>query len=220
MSFLSKLSNMFNPFRVPGEYKEVVLYSFRNPQKLDKWRIVTDQEIGGFTKASFKFNPSNQFAEFSGILSRKLPTNNSRIKSSGYAGVFGKIDISDYDLEKFDRISVRVKSDNRTYSLALLKSSEKQTMYKSIFAVTPNQWETVEVPFIEFFKVHKGEVEMNLTKIDTEGFDSIGFVQTDKEEGEFNLKVEYIKLLQSPVSLNSLDSRMISSTGRVIRPPS
>ncbi|KAN0035369.1 hypothetical protein ACTA71_004635 [Dictyostelium dimigraforme] len=220
MSFLSKLSKMFNPFGGVIDYKEVVLFSFRQPQKLDKWRIVTDQEVGGFTTAAFKFNPSDQFAEFSGILSKKLPTNNERIKSSGYAGVFGKVDISDYDLNTFNRISIRVKSDKRTYSIALLKGNEKQTMYKSIFATTPNQWETVEVPLNDFFKVHKGVVEMDLTKMNPNGIDSIGFVQTDKEEGQFNLKVEYIKLVQSQLTSNSLDSRMISSTGRVIRPPS
>ncbi|KAM9981379.1 hypothetical protein ACTFIY_003695 [Dictyostelium cf. discoideum] len=220
MSFFSKLSKMFNPFGGAIDYKEVVLFSFRQQQKLDKWRIVTDQEVGGFTTAAFKFNPSDQFAEFSGIISKKLPTNNNRIKSIGYAGVFGKIDLSDYDLNTFNRISVRVKSDKRTYSIALLKSCEKQTMYKSIFATTPNQWETVEVPLNEFFKVHKGVVEMDLTKMETKGIDSIGFVQTDKAEGEFSLKIEYIKLIQSQSTLNSLDSRMVSSTGRIIYPPS
>ncbi|KAK5577599.1 hypothetical protein RB653_002542 [Dictyostelium firmibasis] len=218
MSFLSKLSKMFNPFAIV-EHKEIVLYSFRQPQKLDKWRIVTDQEVGGFTTASFKFNPSDQFAEFSGILSKKLPENNERIKSSGYAGVFGKVELSDYDLEKFNRFSIRVKSDKRTYSIALLKSGEKQTMYKSLFAATPDQWETIEVPLSEFFKVHKGIVEMDLQKMNPQGIDSIGFVQTDKDEGEFNLKVEYVKLVQSQSKANSLDSRMVSSSGRVIHPP-
>ncbi|EGC37824.1 hypothetical protein DICPUDRAFT_76560 [Dictyostelium purpureum] len=220
MTLTEKVARIFlNKKRFTGDFSEFSIFSNKanNNNELKKWRIVTDQEIGGSTKASLKIDEDNCLV-FSGIISKKLPENNLKIKSSGYAGIFTKIDLTDLDLEKFNRISFRVKSDERTYSLALLRSQEKQTMYKAIFASSPDQWETVDMPFLQFFRVYKGVVDMNLEEIKKEGIDGIGLIQSDKKEGPFEIKIQFIKVrnIKTP---NSLDSRMISTTGTIIEPP-
>jgi len=212
---IKNISKFFQSSSLRREGEEI-LFSFREKFNNSKWRLITDQEIGGYSQASFEWDPQ-EYAVFKGNISKRLPENKPNITSSGYAGIYSpKIDVSYLDMEKYNTLVVRVNTDGKTYAVGLLKANERQTMYKSIFTTTKaNQWETVEIPLDDFFKIQKGTVVLDLEKMSREDICNIGFIQSERIEGPFELKIDYIKLSNSGNKPTfSADSRTVSSTGR------
>eukprot|EP01132_Coremiostelium_polycephalum_P006659 gene6659-8238_t len=203
---------------------EKVIFSFKDQNSIKNWKIISDKEVGGFTEGTFKLSSDQQYAIFSGKLSKQLPTDNPDIKSSGYIGAYspkGSKIIEDTDIANYDTFSIRVNTEGRTYAMGILKNNEKFTMYKSLFTTAPDTWETVELPILDFFKVNRGVVQLDLSMSSKENIDSIGFVQTGPKDGPFQLKVEYIKLKKSESSSkqSGLDSRATFSNGKSISSP-
>ncbi|KAF2075833.1 hypothetical protein CYY_002867 [Polysphondylium violaceum] len=195
---------------------EEILFSFREKFDPSKWRLISDKEVGGHSKASFEWDPQ-EYAVFKGNISKKLPENNPRITSSGYAGVYSPtIDISYLDMERYNTLVLRVNTDGKTYAVGLLKSDERQVMYKSIFTTSKaNQWETIEIPLDDFFKIQKGTVVLDLEQMKRENISNIGFIQSERSEGPFELKIDYMKLSTSDLKPTFFtDSRTTSTTGR------
>eukprot|EP01133_Synstelium_polycarpum_P013892 gene13892-16388_t len=68
-------------------------------------------------------------------------------------------------------------------------------VYKATFATTPDRWEVIEVPFTDFFRVTKGQVAMDFREFSMDDIDRIGFIMSERKDGPFELKVDYIKLI-------------------------
>ncbi|KYQ88205.1 hypothetical protein DLAC_10891 [Tieghemostelium lacteum] len=203
--------------------EEKLLVSFETAESLNKWRLITDKEIGGFSTAQLKYNDSTKTMKFCGNISKELPKDNERIKNSGYAGTYLKEIDSEHtsiDWNKFKSLEIRVHSnDKRCYTMGILNREEKQIMYKQLFTTTPGVWETLELDLDDFFKVVKGNLHLNIEKMPRNSIYSLGFVQSEKTPGPFELDIQYIKLIPPGRQANTLDPRLVSSKGRVIKLP-
>jgi len=147
-----------------------------------KWRSVNDNVMGGLSEGRAKIN-NDKNLEFYGKLSLE--------NNGGFASI--RTIPTQLNLKKDDTIVIRVKGDGRSYFLNLyIPSKQIAFSYRSPFQTKKDQWLEIQLPIKDFYATSFGrKVNVNL---DINAVNSIGLLLSDKKSGEFNLKVDWIKV--------------------------
>ncbi|GAB7353577.1 hypothetical protein MBLNU459_g4002t1 [Dothideomycetes sp. NU459] len=184
--------------------KPFPLVSFSNPDSLQTCKVMSDQDMGGFSKAAFDFvaQSADQPAHvrFNGTISTELPPGRSDIQRSGYAAwrlrdrpatLFGK---SLFDLDPYRYVALRVKSDGRKYFVNIQTESIVPTDIHQhrLYAQKPGEWETVVVALNEFVRTNHGMVVEPQKDMMTQRIRSIGIGLIDRMPGPFDLSIAEI----------------------------
>ncbi|KAI6247697.1 Complex I intermediate-associated protein 30, mitochondrial [Erysiphe necator] len=196
--------------RVPT--KPYILASFENPTFINDCKIMSDQDIGGFSTSSLEWIPpcksSNPtladnlhgHARFHGNISIQLPLNRPEIQRTGFAAwrtkdrgytIFGK---SLWDIDPYTFLALRIKSDGRKYFVNLQTESIVQTDIHQhrLYAKRPGEWETVLIPWSEFVRTNHGVVVEPQREMLRQSLRTIGIGLTDRVPGKFMLCIEKI----------------------------
>ncbi|KAH0543780.1 hypothetical protein FGG08_001962 [Glutinoglossum americanum] len=182
------------------------LIYFHDHSSLSACKVMSDADIGGFSKASLDYiqpgsagNP-NGCTRFHGSISTQLPPNDPQVQRTGYAAwrtldrrptIFGR---SVWDIDPYTYLAMRIKSDGRKYFVNLQTDSIVPTDIHQhrLFARRPGEWETVLIKWNEFVRTNHGQVVEPQTEILRQNVKTVGVGLIDRVPGPFELFIERI----------------------------
>ena len=155
---------------------------FDSAEKVKQWQNVDDVVMGGVSKSQFTVTP-NKTALFSGKVSLE--------NYGGFASVFSRL--TDNDLSSYQGIEIRVKSDSKRYKIYLKNDPTLDSKsYEVRLNTEKDAWKTIRVPFSSLNPMFRGQMVADAPKFNPRDVKSIGIVISEKQEGPFQLEIEYI----------------------------
>tara|TARA_B100001778_G_scaffold233811_1_gene194778 strand:+ start:605 stop:1159 length:555 start_codon:yes stop_codon:yes gene_type:complete len=171
-------------FEVPMSSQNLDLI---NPSKdigTKNWTIVNDDVMGGISNSTVLINDKKHLI-FKGYLSLE---NNGGFASS-------RLDIGKKNLNGIKFFEVKLKGDGNNYKLRL-RQKNMRASYSCDFKSQKNEWIIVKLSVEDFRPTWRGYTYSNYPDLDIDKINSLSLHISDKQEGRFNLEVEYIKAVK------------------------
>ncbi len=161
-----------------------VLYDFEDLQEVADWRIINDGVMGGMSKSKV-FIEQPGIMTFSGYVSLE--------NNGGFAST--RTSPRDYKLGGHKGMRIRVKGDSKTYQIRLkTDTSFDGVNYKQEFETQPGEWIELEFVFEAFQPVYRGRILENIGPPDPGMIRQLGFLISKKQEGPFQLDIDWMKV--------------------------
>ncbi|CAO3660526.1 unnamed protein product [Umbelopsis vinacea] len=165
----------------------------------------------GFSEAKLEITPEG-VGKFSGNLSLELPAD-AEIQQSGYAAIRSKVKPSSmfgtpcWDTTLFRYLALRVRGDERRYFVNIQTDGVIQTdLYQHrLFLRTPGEWQTVMIPFRDFVLTNNGMIQEDQIDMMREKIKTVGISLTDREEGPFEIEIDWIKAMNTETTEGDMD---------------
>jgi len=165
------------------EKQEIMLINFKNADDKTSWQIINDDVMGGISNSEIVFSDTGT-AIFKGTVS--LENNGgfaSTLRTSG-----------SYNLGNYTGLLLRIKGDGKNYQLRLRTDGRFDGVsYSYQFTTGPKSWMTIRVPFSDFVPVFRGRILRDVSAVTPAQIKQIGFLISDKQVGNFQLEIEWIK---------------------------
>jgi monofunctional biosynthetic peptidoglycan transglycosylase len=146
------------------------------------WYTVDDRVMGGVSRSTVAIRDS-AVLNFTGTMS--LDNN------GGFSSI--RSDWNPTNLSDYDGVLLRVLGDGKNYRFRIRTAETgRQISYNAIFETTSETWTLVYVPFKEMIPTYFGSV-VKVDPLDRTRIGSFGFMLTDKQPGEFDLHVDWIR---------------------------
>ena len=171
-------------FEVPVSSQNLDLI---NPSKnigIKNWTIVNDDVMGGISNSSILINDKKNLI-FKGYLSLE---NNGGFASS-------RLDIRKKNLDGIKFFKIKLKGDGNNYKLRV-RQKNMRASYSCDFKSQKNEWIIVKLPVEDFRPTWRGYTYSNYLDLDLDKINSLSLHISDKQEGRFNLEIEYIKAVK------------------------
>ena len=160
------------------------LFSFAADEP--SWYTVDDDVMGGVSSSDVAIIESNQLY-FSGTMS--LDNN------GGFSSVRSNWQLT--DLSGNDGVLLRVLGDGKVYRLRIrTDAAGRGISYNALFQTEADKWTTVFIPFAEMVPTYRGFI-MDVGPLDPATIGSFGFMLSDKQPGEFELVVDWVRAVSS-----------------------
>ncbi len=167
------------PIGISSQNKELINTS--NNIGLENWRIVNDDVMGGVSTSELYLNDDKNLI-FNGNLSLE---NNGGFASS-------RMGFEKGILKEVKSFKIKVKGDGKTYKFRL-RENYRSTNYSSDFKTLKNKWIEIEIKTNQLKPMFMGYYSNRSPKLNTEKISSLGFQISDKQKGNFNLEIMYVK---------------------------
>ncbi|TMW55981.1 hypothetical protein Poli38472_008629 [Pythium oligandrum] len=210
-AILSSKQSMGMKLNIPTE-KDIFLFNSRAATK--GWVASSDRSIGGLSECRWEYYDPKETrdesapsalkireddeaaAVFSGRVSLACQPTEAGIVRSGYCAVRGVLP-RDMLLHGYEGITMRIMTDGREYRLnAQMVGWNPLNLYIGFIRTPPNQWVDIELPFRDFLLTAKGYYKFDdSTPLDPANLRSIGIAIADQKEGDFELRVQWIKAI-------------------------
>ncbi len=162
---------------------QTILMDFSQSAEVELWRSIDDRVMGGISESRMTSSGQGS-AIFSGTVSLE--------NNGGFASVRSATKKRDWS--GFAWIVLRVRGDGKTYSINLKTDPNFDGItYRSNFTTKRDEWTTVVLPMDGFRAVFRGRPVPQAGKIDWKEIQSVGFLISGRQEGEFRLEVESIQ---------------------------
>ena len=162
---------------------EKIIFDFTITTNSPFWQIVNDDVMGGVSTSQFQVIP-NGGAVFSGVVSLE--------NNGGFASV--RSSPMRQNLSGLDAFVVRLGGDGRRYKFTVRTETGFDTpIYQCALATKRGEWEEHWLPFQDFIPTFRGRVLTGVPPLDPARVTSVGFLISDKQDGSFQLEVEWIK---------------------------
>jgi monofunctional biosynthetic peptidoglycan transglycosylase len=159
---------------------EIFAFGEREPG----WYTVDDRVMGGVSSSTVEITDT-------GILS--FSGNMSLENNGGFSSV--RSEWNPIDLTGADGLLLRVMGDGKIYRLRIYSESTGENIaYNATFETTPENWELVYIPFSSMVPTYFG-YNVNVENLNTSKISSIGFMLSDRQPGEFDLQVDWIRAI-------------------------
>jgi len=158
-----------------------------NPSKnigIENWTIVNDDVMGGISKSGIFINEENNLI-FKGYLSLE---NNGGFASS-------RLDISNKNLKELKYFKIKLKGDGNNSKLRLREKNVRAS-YSCDFKSQKDEWIIIKLPIEKFKASWRGYTYSNYPALNIDKVNSLSLHISDKQEGKFNLEIEYIKAVK------------------------
>ncbi len=163
---------------VMADSSERILFNFGPGEP--EWGVINDGVMGGVSSSSVRV--VNGVLVFSG---RVRLENNGGFASNRSAA-------SQYNLEGFDGVVLRVRGDGKKYALNISTSSAGRVLYRAGFTTRENEWQEVKIPFSSLVPTRFGNT-LEGPPFDRGLIESFGFIIANKRAEDFELGVDWIK---------------------------
>ncbi len=148
-----------------------------------EWYIVNDGVMGGLSESQIVTEEDK--AIFSGNVSLK--------NNGGFASV--RMPIKEQLPSNFNKVIIRLKGDGKQYQFRLRKENDFDGLaYDYGFSTPKGQWEKIEIPLSEVVGTFRGRKFPDKTGVSSDEIQQIGILIADKQEGSFQLELDYIAL--------------------------
>lgn len=192
----------------PGETD--VVFTFNNPEKLNKWVVTTDSDHNE-GKSEAKLEISNCGAGlFHGHIDSQF-LHDGKIKRTGYANIrtirarksFKRE--TTFDWRQYNTLILKVRGDGRSYLINLHTEGYFDLLWNDIYHYVlytrgGPHWQISKIPFSKFFLASKGRVQDRQGPISLDRVTHFGFSVGAKggTDGQFSLEIDYIGLEFDP----------------------
>ena len=167
----------------PPQYGGPVLLNASMMKTEDQWRIVNDGVMGG--SSSSKAVIRDKSILFSGNVSLE--------NNGGFASL--RSQIKDYNFAKFLGIEIRLKGDGKRYSISMKETSYfSGYFYTCSFKTEKDAWTVLQMPFDRFRLYYFGKDINSGRKVPLSKVKEISLLIGDKQEGDFEAEIDYIKM--------------------------
>jgi monofunctional biosynthetic peptidoglycan transglycosylase len=161
---------------------ETVIFNFNSTSTSGQWATINDVVMGGVSDSKFQIN-SDSTATFSG---KVLPDNNG-----GFASVRASLK---NEFKDFEGAIIRVKGDGNIYSLRFRTDNNFDGIsYQAKFKTDSGEWKDHKIPFSDFKPTFRGSNLSNKPKLESKDIKQIGILIADKQFGNFELVIDWIK---------------------------
>ena len=150
---------------------------------LSNWSIVNDDVMGGISTSFLSLNDENNLI-FNGNLSLE---NNGGFASS-------RMVIADKNLTGVKSIKIKFKGDGNIYKLRL-NQTNRRVSYSCDFKSKKDKWDEINILITDFKPTWRGYTYNDYPPVDLDKINSLGLQISDKQEGKFELEIQYIKAL-------------------------
>ncbi|MDC0918052.1 CIA30 family protein [Candidatus Marinimicrobia bacterium] len=153
---------------------------------INNWKIINDGVMGGISQSSIYINKENNII-FNGFVSLE--------NNGGFCSC--RISLNDNKLKDIESFVLRVKGDGKIYKFRLRMDGSylKNIEYSSDFQTKKDEWIDVIIPVKNFKPYLYGFRSRISPKLRTQRINSMGFLIADKQEGNFNLEIMYVKTI-------------------------
>ena len=150
---------------------------------LKGWSIVNDDVMGGISNSYMSLNEEKNLI-FKGYLSLE---NNGGFASS-------RLGVKRKALLGVKSFKLKFRGDGKTYKLRL-RQNYRRVSYSCDFKSTKDKWVEVGIPIEDFKPTWRGYNYSDYPALEIVEINSLGLHISDKQEGEFELEIEYIKAI-------------------------
>ncbi len=161
--------------------------SFDTVETSENWRAVNDGVMGGRSSGGARFENGHMI--FEGMIN----TN-----GGGFSSI--RTDMRPGYLSEATGLSLRIKSDGRSYKVTLRTDERYQLRPVSFQAAIPQiptgEWSSVTVPF-EALEASVFGRSVTGVKFDRSNVEELGIILADGQDGPFRLEVEWINACTS-----------------------
>jgi monofunctional biosynthetic peptidoglycan transglycosylase len=165
----------------------VTLFEFSSEKSVLSWYSQNDTVMGGVSSSQMTFF-NDSIAKFSGRVSLE--------NNGGFAQV--KYDKTRFDLKEFNGLELRIKGDNKTYQLRLQTDAGQIAYSASLLA--SSDWQTLRLAFADFKPTFRGRDVLGAPRLNQSSINAVALMVSDKQTGEFELLIDYIKAFSSPLN--------------------
>lgn len=160
------------------------IIDFGKTKSGNEWVVVVDGVMGGHSSSTAEVSENSLY--FQGNISLE--------NNGGFASLRGPKNNMDYS--DYSNLEIKYRSKGQALGIRFLKYEQFFMPYlKKTFDETAWEWKTVNVPLNEFKQyILNSERSKNITAKDFEDISRIGFIVSNKTEGEFEIEIDYIKL--------------------------
>jgi len=163
--------------------KTSTIFDFSKANSESEWTIVNDGVMGGISRSQFKVY-EDETAVFNGIVSLE--------NNGGFASV--RTVPQKFELNDYNGIILRVKGDGLQYKFRLRTDGNFDGVaYSKNFRTVENEWIEIKLPFDEFSPQFRGRILSSVKSVDPADIKQIGILIADKQTGEFNLIIDWIR---------------------------
>lgn len=155
----------------------------KNNIGIKNWNIVNDDVMGGISRSSLSMNDENNLI-FSGYLSLE---NNGGFASS-------RLSFNKETLTGIKSFKMRIKGDGNIYKLRL-RQNNRRASYSCDFKSLKDKWIEIDISLEDFKPSWRGYTYSDYPDLEIEEINSMGIQISDKQEGEFELEIKYIKAI-------------------------
>ena len=178
--------NLFLFFAAPMEIKSSdkhrIIVNFATPINTVDWMVVNDNVMGGVSRSRVKINPEG-FMEFNGDV------------SLNYGGGFASVRSSyeNWGIGNFDGFVIKVWGDGKSYQFRCrMGNNFGGVAYRHYFQTNSEKWQEILLPFSKFVPTFRGRVISDAKPLDPDSIRNLGLMISDKQSGNFNLKIAWI----------------------------
>lgn len=157
----------------------LTLFNFSKKSRLDQWKIVNDEVMGGVSTGLLQLN-TNGNGLFSGHVSLDY--------NGGFTIVQYNLDL--IDVKKYSSFVIRLKGDGKKYQFRCKSSPTQRHSYNFSF-VTRKSWEIITIPFKKMSPYFRGNTLMMPNYLGDHLAQIAIFIGNNKEE-DFSLAIDYI----------------------------
>ncbi len=150
---------------------------------LKGWNVVNDDVMGGISTSNILIS-EDQTLIFKGYLSLE---NNGGFASS-------RLSIKRKALLGVKSLKVKFRGDGNTYKLRL-RQNYRRVSYSCDFESKKGKWAEVDIPIEDFKPTWRGYNYSDYPALEVDEINSLGLHISDKQEGGFELEIEYIKAI-------------------------
>tara|TARA_B100001057_G_C22700045_1_gene891330 strand:+ start:617 stop:1120 length:504 start_codon:yes stop_codon:yes gene_type:complete len=151
---------------------------------INNWSIINDNVMGGVSTSRITISKKNQLV-FQGNLSLE--------NNGGFASI--RLNISGKNLEDINAFEIKFRGDGKKYKLRLGQNNSR-FVYSCDFQSKKNEWVVVKLPLEKFIATWRGYTYKKYADLEPEKMTSLGLLISDKQEGRFNLEIDYIKAIK------------------------
>lgn len=169
----------------PGAWRGQSVTEF-DPAANEKfgWQVVNDGVMGGLSEGNVEFTDAGTM-KFHGELS---------LENNGGFTTVRSADV-DFNLSNDLGLLLLVKGDGRTYEARLDSSARfrgNPVSFAGKFKTTKGKWQQVKIPFSDFKGSFRG-TELPKEVLDPSVIERVWILLGDKQEGPFNLEIDWIR---------------------------
>lgn len=162
---------------------ENVILDFGDAGTANNWQAVDDRIMGGCSQ-SHPEHIENIGLRFTGRVSFE--------NNGGFASIRSKS--GNWDLSRYAGLKLRLRGDGKTYKLSLRTDIFFDGIsYQVAFTTAKDEWQEISLPFATFTPTHHGIKLTSVAPLNTVNIKSFGLFIADRQEGPFQLDVDWIK---------------------------
>ena len=146
------------------------------------WYTVDDNVMGGVSSSTVEILEPGVLV-FTGRMSLE--------NNGGFSSV--RSEWSPTNLSRADGVLLRVAGDGKLYRLRIRSTQTgRDISYNASFETVPDTWKVIYIPFDLMMPTFRGFL-MDVGTLDPATIASFGFMLSDKQPGEFGLRVDWIR---------------------------